>query len=122
MRSRAIRADRCDAVRALRALWGALLLVEPGLVLRVLPHQSLDSAAVGFARALGARHLAQAAVADTRRGSSRRWVLAGAAVDATHASTMLALAGVREARRPDRGDASAGDLRHPLSSTLLVGG
>ena len=85
-------------VTAIRAAWGAALLLAPGATLGDLPHQRIDRPARVFARILGARQLAQAAIADSARGSSRRWLLAGAAVDATHAATMVALAW----RAPDR--------------------
>lgn len=86
---------------AIRAGWGAALLIAPGAVLRDLPHQRIDRPARAFARVLGARQLAQAALAGRRRGraSSRGWILTGAAVDATHAATMLALALLRPDRR-----------------------
>ncbi len=86
-------------VSAPRALWGALLVLEPARVLQTVSHQRADRGAVLFARVLGARHIAQAAVSGSRRGSSRRWVVAGAALDATHASTMLALALLAPDRR-----------------------
>lgn len=90
---------RDDAVSALRALWGALLVLEPARVLQTVPDQRVERGAVLFTRILGARHLAQAAVSISRRGSSRRWVAAGVAVDATHALTMLALALLAADRR-----------------------
>jgi len=77
-------------VTAVRAAWGAALLIAPNAVLRYLPHQRIDRAARMFARVLGARDLAQATIVGWR--PTRGWILAGAAIDATHASTMLALA------------------------------
>ncbi len=74
-----------------------MLLVAPEVVLRDLPHQRVDRGARVFARVLGARHLIQAAI--TSREDTRGWVLAGAAVDATHAATMAALAALRPDRR-----------------------
>ncbi len=82
---------------ALRVLWGTVLLIAPEVVLRDLPHQRLGRGARVFARVLGARHLIQAAI--TGREGTRRWVLAGAAVDATHAATMAVLAALRPDRR-----------------------
>jgi len=80
-----------------RALWGAALLIAPGAVLGDLPHQRIDRPARAFARVLGARHIIQAAI--TSRRHTRSWILAGAALDATHAATMAVLAGLRPDRR-----------------------
>lgn len=80
-----------------RAAWGAALLLAPGRVLSALPHQQIDRSACAFARVLGARNLAQAAV--IARRPTRGWILAGAAVDATHATTMVALALLKPDRR-----------------------
>ena len=85
------------ALSAIRAGWGAALLIAPGAVLRELSHQRIDHSARVFARILGARDLAQAAIAQRRPG--RGWIFAGAAVDATHAATMVALAALRPDRR-----------------------
>lgn len=85
------------ALVAARALWGLTLLVAPGAVLRDLPHERVDVAARLFARLLGARHLAEAAVLGRRHSAG--WILGGAAVDTTHAATMAALAFVRPERR-----------------------
>ena len=82
---------------AVRVLWGTVLLAAPELTLGKLPHHRIDGAARGVARVLGARHLIQAAV--TGRAGNRRWVAAGATVDATHAATMAALAVLRPDRR-----------------------
>lgn len=90
-RSARPRVARAIAVSAPRALWGTLLILDPARVLQTVPHQRVDRGVVLFTRVLGARHIVQAAVSGTRRGSSRPWIVAGAAVDATHALTMLAL-------------------------------
>ncbi len=81
------------ALVGLRAVAGAVLLVAPGQVLGDLPHRRIDGGTRAFVRVLGARHLAEAAV--LWRHDTHRWVLAGAAVDATHAATMLVLAAIR---------------------------
>ncbi len=81
---------------AIRAGWGAALLIAPGAVLGALPHQQIDGRARAFARILGARDLVQAATIAWR--PTRGWLLGGAAVDAAHAMTMVALAW----RLPDR--------------------
>lgn len=96
---------------AVRVVWGSALLIAPEAVLRELPHHKIDPGVRMFARVLGARHLLQAAV--TSRGNNRGRVLAGAAVDATHAVTMVTLA----ALRPDwRGLA----LTNALTATVLA--
>ncbi|MGI8558898.1 MAG: hypothetical protein ACR2ND_11435 [Solirubrobacteraceae bacterium] len=84
---------------ALRALWGALLVFEPTRVLEAVPHHRINRGVVLFTRVLGARHIAQAAASETRRGSSRRYRMAGATVDAIHALTLLALALLAPDRR-----------------------
>lgn len=81
----------------LRALLGSALLLAPGTVLADLPHQRIDGLARLFARVLGVRHLVQAAVAERHPGHA--WTVAGAAVDATHAATMVVLAVARPDRR-----------------------
>lgn len=89
-----------EAVRLLIALHvclGIPLLIAPGGVVGVLPHQRIDRPVRVFARILGARHLLEAAVLARRH--THDWILAGAAVDATHALTMLLLAWLRPARR-----------------------
>lgn len=80
-----------------RAAWGAALLLAPDRVLSALPHQQLDRPTRVFARVLGARELAQAAI--IARRPTRGWVLAGTAVDATHATTMVGLALLNPDRR-----------------------
>jgi hypothetical protein len=73
----------------LRAAFGALLLVAPQTIVAPVA-ASDDRAPVIFARVLGARHLAQAAVA--ARHGSRAAAIGGVAVDAVHAATAFALA------------------------------
>jgi hypothetical protein len=84
-------------VTAIRAAWGSALLLDPGAVLRSLRHGRIDGRALVFARVLGGRHLAQAAIEARHRG--RGSILAGAAFDATHAATMLTLARFAPDRR-----------------------
>lgn len=76
---------------------GTPLLIAPGRLLGDLPHQRVDPSVRVFARVLGARHLAEAAVLARRH--THDWILAGAAVDATHALSMVLLAWLRPARR-----------------------
>ncbi len=84
-------------VTAIRAAWGAALLIAPNAVLHYLSHQRIDRPDRVFARVLGTRDLAQAAILSRR--PTRGWILVGAAIDATHASTMLALALLMPDRR-----------------------
>lgn len=73
---------------AIRALWGTALLVVPAHLLRATGSTPTRTA-VGVARVLGGRHLLQAAATTIRPTSLVRW---GAAADAAHAATGLALA------------------------------
>ncbi|MGH2843638.1 MAG: hypothetical protein ACRDKL_08650 [Solirubrobacteraceae bacterium] len=82
---------------AIRAAWGSALLLSPNAVLRSLPHDRIDRRTLMFVRVLGSRHLMQVAI-DSRHGS-RGSILAGAAIDAIHASTMLTLARLAPDRR-----------------------
>jgi len=114
-RSRCETAPRPRALRLLlgvRLLWGTALLVDPEAVLRRLPHQRIDRSARTFARLLGIRHLVQAAI--TAHCPTRRSILAGAAIDATHAATMAILAAIR----PDRRELA---LTNAATATALAG-
>ncbi len=81
----------------IRVVIGAGLLIAPDALLGDLLHQRIDRPERVFARILGARHLAQATI--IARHHTRKWILAGAAVDATHATTMALLATVKPGRR-----------------------
>jgi hypothetical protein len=78
--------------------YGALLLAAPRLLAHAAPGGNRDRKTVAFARLLGARHLAEAAILGRRR--SARWLLLGAAVDAAHAVTMAGVAVTTSSRRP----------------------
>jgi hypothetical protein len=69
--------------------WGAALALAPARVCRLLTATPLDRRASLVTRVLGARTLAQTLLLSAHR--SRRAVLAGAAVDAAHAATMVPL-------------------------------
>ena len=88
-----------DRAQLACAAYGLALLAAPGPILRTLPgrHVDADRRALLATRALGARHLIQATA--LMQHPSRRWMLAGACIDATHAATMLALAVARPNRR-----------------------
>lgn len=82
-------------VAVLRGAYGALLLVAPDAYAGAVQGQSLRGAARTTARVLGARHLVEALA--LARGT--RWPRLAAAVDATHAASMVGAAALR---RPDR--------------------
>lgn len=99
-------ADRL--VAALRGGWGLALLAVPGPLVGAAAGGSggrgSDSRARVFARLLGARQLAEAALL---RRAGRRAVAAGAAIDAIHAATVAALAAAdRRRRRPAAANAA----------------
>jgi hypothetical protein len=78
---------------------GALLLAAPDRVLRRVTQRQIGTGERMAARVLGIRNLAEGAI--LARHPSCRLVLGGAAVDATHAPSMVALAAARpEHRRP----------------------
>jgi hypothetical protein len=94
-------------LEAARALYGAGLLLAPSQALARLARSPLDRSAVIVARVLGARHLLQAAILWAR--PVPQWQLSGAAVDAAHAASMLAV--TRLSRRPTRRRLAARDAR-----------
>jgi hypothetical protein len=75
---------------AARACYGAALLCAPGLALGLCTGQASSQRARTVVRILGARHLAQAVLTLWRPRPAV--YLAGAAIDACHAASMLALA------------------------------
>jgi hypothetical protein len=77
-------------LEALRAGWGALCLLLPGPVIRVLGGAVDDEAARVVLRALGARHVLQAVGSGVAPGPSVLRV--GALVDALHGLSDLVLA------------------------------
>jgi hypothetical protein len=79
-----------------RTAWGAFLLLGPE-TLAAPSRAQIDPATLIFERVLGARHLIQAVV--VCRWPNRLAILIGAATDAAHALTMLALAAVNTSRR-----------------------
>jgi hypothetical protein len=95
---------------AIRMAWGAALVLAPDEVLRRVGHEPIDPRERRVTQVLGGRELVQGLIA--ARHWSRGSILSGAAVDATHAATMLALAIRRPAyRRPAAASAlTAGSL------------
>jgi hypothetical protein len=88
-----------SGLAAIRAAWGTALLLAPDAVLRAVARERCDARTRRVTRVLGGRELVQGMVAARHR--SRSSILAGAAVDATHAATMVALALSRPVyRRP----------------------
>lgn len=80
-----------------RTLWGAALLIAPEAVLTHLPHQEIDRPTRTFARILGTRHVIQATF--TTRCEAPSAILAGVAMDATHAAATAVIAHLAPARR-----------------------
>ncbi|MFY1671537.1 hypothetical protein ACN27G_16420 [Plantactinospora sp. WMMB334] len=80
-----------------RAVWGGGMLLAPRLMLRIL-HGGVDDRSVAILRLLGTRHLLQAAV--TAWCPTRPVYVAGAAVDALHALSAVALAVTDRRQRP----------------------
>lgn len=80
-----------------RLLYGSALVWQPRALLGDLADARIDRRAARFARLLGARQIVQAAILG--RHVSRSWILAGVAVDATHAATMVGLALLDRRRR-----------------------
>ncbi|GAB3809255.1 hypothetical protein [Micromonospora zhanjiangensis] len=90
-RSGPVRPARVRTMEAGRAVWGVLLIVAPGAVLRAAG--SADRrVARNTMRVLGARHVAQAALSGLR--PRRTTVAVGALVDALHAASDVAIAAV----------------------------
>ena len=90
------------ALGAVRACYGAALLLAPGPLIRICTGYPTDSRVRLTARVLGARHLVQAALtagAGPRAGPGAGGLAAGAAVDLMHAASM---AGLAAASRPLR--------------------
>jgi hypothetical protein len=76
---------------AVRACYGAALLLAPGPLIRICTGYPADSRVQLTARVLGTRHLIQAALtAGAGPGTGR--LVASAAVDLVHASSMAGLA------------------------------
>ncbi len=85
-----------------RLAWGALLLVRPGVGVRVLGGRSTEGAD-WVMRVLGARHVIEAGL-ELRHGP--RWRRAGGVVDALHSASALGFAQIdRRWRRVARADA-----------------
>ena len=86
-----------EALCAVRAAYGLALLGAPRRALGGALLGAQEPGAVAFARVLGARQLAEAALLARRPG--QRLLLAGAAVDAAHGASMLALCALSPRRR-----------------------
>jgi hypothetical protein len=77
-------------IELLRAAWGAVLLVAPGVVLRLVHAVRIDGRALVIARVLGARQLLQASLSGIK--PSPEMLAAGVCVDAVHSMTAVGLA------------------------------
>lgn len=83
-------------IEAVRAVWGAALMIGPRTVLERVHGVRADSRSIAVARVLGARHLAQAALSGIAPTPA---VLAlGVWVDTVHAGTALTFAAADHAR------------------------
>jgi hypothetical protein len=85
-----------------RAVYGAALVLSPSVPLRLATGRAPDRRTIAVVRVLGLRQVAQAALAAVsaaRPAAARRAATVGAAVDAVHAASMLALAAWAPARR-----------------------
>ncbi len=91
----AVAAFRACAVE--RAVAGLTLLSKPDAVSRLIAPAPTTAPPTWLSRALGARLLAQALVEYAR--PTRHVALAGAAIDATHAGSMIPLAASHPAYR-----------------------
>jgi hypothetical protein len=78
-------------LQAVRAVYGAALLLVPGRVIRACTGNQAGARTRAVARVLGARHLAQVAVT-AGSGPSAESLGLGAAVDIAHAASMAVLA------------------------------
>lgn len=86
--------DSLRVVAVARATYGSALLIAPRPILGLFGRERPHRGAVAFARILGARQLTEAILLELH--GSESWIAAGAAVDAIHAITALALAGLRD--------------------------
>lgn len=99
---------------AARASYGVALVLAPGPVIRLATGRFPGRRARRVARVLGARHLIQAAVSSL--APLPGVLAAGAAVDAVHAASMVALAAA------DRGSRRAALTDALTESFLAVAG
>ncbi len=81
----------------LRAAYGALLLLVPGVMMRVVSGEPAARVSSAVARILGLRHLVQAHFLE--RHGTRNRLLAGVAIDAAHTLSMVGLAALNRDHR-----------------------
>jgi hypothetical protein len=86
------------ALAAVRACYGAALLLAPGPLIRICTGCRADSRVRLTARVLGARHLVQAALT-AGAGPAAGGLAASAAVDLMHAASMAGLAAASHSLR-----------------------
>ena len=92
--------DAAGAVKQLplvRAAYGVLLLIAPGVVTRAYAGRSPQQIEIRAARLLGARQLTQAIVCDV--WPRRTTLQLGTAVDVVHSMSMIGLATIDRSRR-----------------------
>ena len=106
---------------AARACYGGMLLLAPGPLIRWCTRGPASARAQHVSRLLGARHLIQAALtAGARPGTARLGI--GAAVDLTHAASMVGLALLdRGVRRVTLADAAIETLLAGVGLTADAG-
>src|SRR3954451_6113000 len=94
-----------ETLCAVRAAYGLALLAAPRRALGGTRLGAAEPGALAFARILGARQLAEAAV--LARCPQRRVLLLGAGVDALHGVSMLAVCALSPRRRRLAGASAA---------------
>lgn len=84
-------------VPRLRALYGATLMLAPATIVGALSRDRPQPRELLLARALGIRHVAQAAVIGGSHDACR--IRTGATIDALHCGSMILLAAARPQHR-----------------------
>jgi hypothetical protein len=97
----------------IRLAYGIAQLRRPAMVARAVGGRT-DDDSLRVRRVLGARHLVQALLL---LGAPRRYHLIGAGIDAAHAATALAWAGLDRTRRGDAVINAAASLAFAIAET-----
>ena len=96
---------RLEIFQAARACYGLALLTVPGPLITACTGRPASGRARNVARILGARHVLQAALT-AGADPDPAWLASGAAVDVSHAASMVGLAAIsRPIRRAPLTDA-----------------
>jgi hypothetical protein len=107
------------AVIGARTLAGIALLTRPRTLLTSICGQGADESVAIYARILGARHLVEAAI--LWRWTTPRVVATGAAVDAIHAASAVALVKTRHHPRLATLNVASGSAFALLGATMARG-